>query len=149
MSNEQEEAKRGEAKQSLERMQVFDAVQLIREKELGSVLNFTGAIDSAERLISLYKRISLHILQDLPLQKLNLLWQRANNDYNILNEILEFQPGQPVQQRDALIVKLDTAYGQAFDGLHELISYSASKSTDFQGLESQARSYDTERKRSR
>ncbi len=139
MPTTQEKQKRQETTTSLVRMQSFDTSLLPRERELGSVVNFAIAVAPAERLIALYKRISITVLEDLPLSQLNSLTQQANNDYNILKQILDFQPGRPVTERDSLINQLEQAYQQTFNILQSLISFSASKSTDFQGLERQAR----------
>ncbi len=139
MPSQQEMQKRQETAESLARMQSFDTSLLPRERELGSVVNFAGAVGPAQRLIDLYKRISITVLDDLPLSQLNTLSQQANNDYNILKQILDFQPGRPVNERDSLINQLDQGYQQSFNNLYSLISFSSSKSTDFQGLERQAR----------
>lgn len=45
---------RVEAEESLLRMQKFDVNTLPREKELGSEVNFLGAVAPAQRLIGLY-----------------------------------------------------------------------------------------------
>ena len=139
MPTEQEEAKRTEAIESLGRMQSFNTDDLPREKELGTVLNFKGAVEPAKRLIDLYKRISVTVLVDFPLAELQQIWTQANNDYNRLEEILKFEAGQPVEARDSLIEQLDSSYQQSFKVLYPLISYSASKSADFQRLEIEAR----------
>lgn len=139
MPSDQEKQKRQETAEALARMQSFDTSLLPRERELGSVVNFTGAVAPAERLIGLYKRIALTVLEDLPMNQLTALIQQANNDYRLLKQILDFQPGRPVNERDALVNQIDQAYQQSFQTLQSFVSFSVSKSTDFQGLERQAR----------
>ncbi|HMO51048.1 MAG TPA: hypothetical protein PKE26_07360 [Kiritimatiellia bacterium] len=139
MPSNQEKQLRQQTAESLARLQSFDTSLLPREKELGSVVNFSESVQPAERLIALYKRVSQTILDDLPESHLNAIVSQANSDYNILKQILEFQPGKPVTERDSLIIKLDQAYQPCFNALQSFISFSASKSTDFQGLERQAR----------
>ncbi len=139
MPTEQEDTKRTEAIESLERMQSFNTDDLPREKELGTALNFRGAVEPAKRLIDLYKRISVTVLVDFPLNELTQIWTQANNDYNRLDEISKFEAGQPVESRDSLIKQLNTSYQQSFKSLYPFISYSASKSADFQRLETEAR----------
>lgn len=139
MANQAEEQKRKEAAESLSRMQEFDTAQLPNTEKLGSVLNFTGAVAPADKLVSLYQRISPTILPDLPQSQLTTLWQQANSDFNILKQILDFQPGKPVNERDSLITQVENAYQQAFNKLETFISFSASKATDFQSLEREAR----------
>ncbi len=139
MANPQEQTKRTEAITSLKRMQEFNTSSLPRELELGTGVNFTAAVAPAERIIDLYRRISVVCLDDLPLNPLTTLTNQANNDFNILNQILSFAPGSPLATRDSLITQLDNGYEPTFNALRPLISFSASKSTDFQGLERQAR----------
>jgi hypothetical protein len=139
MPNQDEQNKRKEATDSLARMQGFDTTILPNRDKLGSVLNFDGAVAPAKRLVGLYQRISTTILPDLPLSQLTTLWQQANSDYNILKQILDFEPGKPVTERDSLIAQLDNSYQQAFNKLEPFISFSASKATDFQSLEREAR----------
>lgn len=139
MPNQAEEKKRKEATESLTRMQQFDTAQLPNTEKLGSVLNFAGAVALADRLVALYQRISGSILPDLPQSQLTTLWQQANSDFNILKQILDFEPGKPVTERDTLITQVDNAYQQAFNKLEPFISFSASRATDFQSLEREAR----------
>jgi len=129
-------------KSSLERIQNYDCNQLIREKELGSALAFEEVIEYANKLIGLYKQISLNVLEDLPSNKLEQLMSRSNSDYTYFEEILKFSPQQanPHQVRQGLINKIKNAYQPTFDILHPIISYSTSKSADFKRLESEARS---------
>ena len=139
MPTEQEDAKRIEVKDSLERMQSFDAMDLPREKELGTILNFKNAVEPATRLIDLYKRIPATVLVDFPVTELDQILKQANNDYNRLNEILSFKAGQPIETRDSLIEQLRGSYQQSFKVLHPFISYASFKSADFQRLETEAR----------
>ena len=74
--------KRAEANESLGRMQSFNTDSLPREKELGSILNFGNAVKPAERLIELYERIPVTVLEDFPLGLLTQIATQANNDYN-------------------------------------------------------------------
>ena len=131
--------KRAEANESLGRMQSFNTDSLPREKELGSILNFGNAVKPAERLIELYKRIPVTVLEDFPLGLLTQIATQANNDYNRLKQILEFPAGQSVEARDNLIAQLENGYDQTFKVLHPFVSYSASKSADFQRLETEGR----------
>lgn len=139
MASQQEKQRRQEAAESLARLQTFDTTLLPRERELGSVVNFRDAIAPAERIISLYKRISQTILEDLPKAQLDQLFTQANADYNLIKQILEFAPGRPVTERDALIAQLESGYNQCYATNQQFIAISASKAIDFQGLERQAR----------
>lgn len=140
MPSEQEIKAREQTKASLERIQGFDVESLPREKELGSGLNFSGVIMPARRLVSLYQRLSLAVLDDLPQQQLNTLRQQADADYNKIKQILDFSPEQsnPKNVRDSLIQQIENSYQAAFNTLQIFIAYSVGRSTDFQSLERDA-----------
>ena len=55
-----------ETKTSLKRMQDFDISTLSREDELGTRLNFQPVLQSAKKLVDLYKRLSVTALEDFP-----------------------------------------------------------------------------------
>ena len=136
-----EETIRTEARDSLLRMQEFKVESLPQTERLGMALHFVDAPGPAERIIKLYRLISVNILDELPKSSLDRIKQRANEDFSRLNSILSFEPNQgtPGGVRDQLIADLVANYQPAFDSLQGLISYSTSRSTDFKGLESTAR----------
>lgn len=133
--------KQAETKVALERMQDFDVQTLPREKTLGDELNFLNAISPAERLIELYRRVSPSILPDLPVPSLDKLKAAAERDYSRLDQILNFSldQGNPRSARDSYIQHLMDAYQNAFVDLQEFIVYSASRTTDFKLLDTEAR----------
>ena len=142
MPNQQEMTLRQEVSKSLTRMQQFKPATLAREQDLGSELNFTDAIPAAERLVGLYRQVSLPVLDDLPQQQLDALHKCANADFNRFEQIMKFtaKQGDPHSQRNTLVQQLDGAYQDTFNKLYPIISYSTSKSADFKCLESEARS---------
>ena len=101
MSDEQENSMLKEAEASLKRIQDFDSSQLPREIELGTDLNFTGAVEPANRLISFYKLISPTILPELSDDRLGKLRARADADFSIFNGVLTFKGGEPVETRNS------------------------------------------------
>ena len=136
-----EETLRTEARESLLRMQEFKVETLPQTERLGNALHFADAPLPAERIIKLYRLISVNILDELPASFLEQIKRRANEDFSRLNSILSFEPNRnnPGSMRDQLLAELSANYQPAFDALQGLISYSASRSTDFKGLESTAR----------
>ncbi len=130
-----------EAQLSLTRMQEFDVTKLPRTDELGTQMNFETAIEPATRLINLYKQLPERSLRFFPDDILGKIKARANGDYHILEEILSFNSAQPDPSnvREQLLVKLESAYGQAFMSLYPWISYSVRVTTDLTRLESDAR----------
>lgn len=130
-----------ETKDALSRIQNFDVDELPRVEELGSRLNFSDVVVSAQQLIDLYKRLSITALQDFPDQILTPIRDNANNHYKLFSQILEFDPGQqdPSSARTNFINQVSAAYQPAFQALHPYISYSLHRSADFQRLDSDAR----------
>jgi hypothetical protein len=123
-------------------MQTFDVRQLPRESELGTELNFRAAVEPAERLVSLYLRLSVTALDDLSIQALQQIRDRANNDFSHLKQILDFKvatQSNPQQTRDSLIQQLTQTYEPSFQLLHPYIAYSLHRSADFQRLDADAR----------
>lgn len=128
-----------QTEKSLERIQGFDPASLPRIEELGSAVNFKDAVEPATRLIDLYRQLPVDVLEQLPAGFLNKIRSQADNDFNILNSILQFEAGSSKQDRDNRLNSLRQAYDPAFTQLHDAISYSVRKSTDFSRLEREAR----------
>lgn len=131
-----------ETKKALERIQNFDVQALPRIDALGSSLNFKDAVEPASRLIDLYRQLPIEVLEQLPRSFLDKIRRQADNDFNILNSVLQYDPlnaTSPKQERDSRLQQLWQAYDPAFTQLHDAISYSVRKSTDFSRLEREAR----------
>ena len=80
-----------EANQALQRMQTFDVETLPRVVELGQDINFQSAVDPAKRLVDLYKRLAANSLDDLSQTALQQLKDRANNDFSLFKQALDFK----------------------------------------------------------
>jgi len=130
-----------ETTQSLKRMQEFDSASLPRKEDLGKNLNFEDAVEPADKLISLYRRLSITVLEDFPDPFLAQIKQVADADYTRLKQILDFETSvaNPQTDRDSYIAQLAAAYPTSFTALHQFISYGVSKATDFQRMETEAR----------
>jgi len=141
MPTPQEITLRQEAQKSLIRMQEFKSDALSREADLGSELNFKDMLPAAEHLIALYQQISPTVIEDLPQLQLTTIQNQANADFNRFDQILKFSAKQadPHGVRNSLVQQVETAYQTAFTQLHQIISYSTSKSADFKRLEREAR----------
>lgn len=130
-----------EAKESLERVQSFQTETLRRTEDLGAQLHFGDAIEPAQRLVDLFRRLSVEALQDFPDPVLNEIKNQANNVFNLFKQIVDFSPesGNPKQQRQQIVSQLVGAYPGTFQGLHPFIAYSLHRAADFQRLDSVAR----------
>lgn len=122
---------------SLERVQKFDTSLLPRVSQLGEGLNFTEAVEPANRVIHLFQQYPLEFLDDLPEQHLIQLQNNADSFFQQLTEIQKFDPRQDnaYNQRMALISNLETGYNGIFNNLYPLISYGSSRQRDFGALE--------------
>ncbi len=136
-----EENQLQETKNSLERMQQFDASVLPRTEELGSAMSFQDAVAPANRLIDLYKQLAVGALDHFPSNVLRTIQQQANSDFNVLDSLLKFSAGSSKADRDQKIQQVRNAYPGAFEKLHPFISYSTRTATDFSRLEREARAH--------
>ena len=131
-----------ETTSSIKRVQTFSPEILPRIEELGKEVNFAEAQQPAERLIDLYKRISTEALKDFPDNMLKQIQDRANTDFALFNQILEFKfQGQanPEQTKTQYISQIVSSYQTTFGILRDIISYSACRTTDFRLIEQEAR----------
>ena len=134
-----------ETRESLKRIQEFDSKTISRENDLGTKLYFADAIKPANKLIQLYKQLSLTVLEDLPDNLLDVIKRQADGDFNKFQQALNFDPANiqnqnPVTARDTIINNIISAYPTAFNVLWNYIAYGVSKSVDFQRMENEARS---------
>ena len=100
---EQRQTTLNEATASLKRMQEFAVDTLPRVNDLGAVINFNEAIEPATKLISLYKQLSLDVLESLSIANLNAIKSSADSNFNQLDSILKFEPGTAASARDSLL----------------------------------------------
>lgn len=128
--------------ESVERIQKFQSSSLPRVAELGTTLNFTDAVEPAERLIRLYQRISLEALKDFPEVQLTQIKNVADSNYRLFSQILEFNfqtQSNPQDTKETYISQLANAYQGTFEKLQDVISYSVCRTTDFRTIEHEAR----------
>jgi len=129
------------AKTSLSRIQEFDVHKLPRETELGINFRFNKAVEPAKRLVDLFNRLPISVLEDLGRSQLKQVEQQAASCFNLFDQVLKFDEtqGSALQAKDSLIQQIESAYQQAFDVMMPLIGYSLYKTADFQRLETEAR----------
>jgi len=141
MITKEEVETRNETADSLKRIQEFDVNTLPREEELGQSYSFADAVEPAERMIALFKRLSLSALDDFGKTQLDQLKTQTDACYNIFDSVLGFDA--TVQNahstKESLINKIRSAYQGAFNVVLPLVGYSLHKTADFQRLETDAR----------
>ena len=130
-----------EAKQSLERIQLFDCSLLARTSDLGRELNFDKATQPARDIVDLYKRVPLSILEDLTEQQLQTIRDQARADYALFDEILNFSAAQAdaAGRRNTLISQVQQRRDPLFQAIWQFIAYGIARITDTNLLETQAR----------
>lgn len=130
------------ARDSLTRIQQFDTSKLSRSDELGSALSFADAVQPAQAVVDVYKRMPLASLEDLTDNQLNTIKDQANADFQSFDTILKFDPakeGSPAQRRRELIEQIKTRRDAVFQQLWQFIAYGVARITDTSLLETQAR----------
>jgi membrane protein implicated in regulation of membrane protease activity len=105
------------------------------------MFNFSNVVEPAKKLIKFYQKIPESILNELPNDNLNKIKNQADQDYNRLQQIINFSPDvdKASSVRDSYILQIIEAYTPTFKALHDIISYSLHKSADFKKLEGDAR----------
>lgn len=128
-------------REALERMQQFDVKSLSREDDLGKQMSFSDAVLPAEALIGIYKRIPLTALEDFSDTQLNAIGAQANADFNVFNQILDFnaQATNAATIRTSILTTLKTRRDQLFDQLWQYVAYGVARITDTSLLETEAR----------
>src|SRR5690606_35566164 len=105
-------------------------------------LHFEAVVAPAQRLVHLYKQLPTAVLGDLPDQQLQQIRDKANSDYSLFQQSLDFdqtKESNPGQVRNDRVQAVIQAYDGAFKCLHSWIAYSVQRVTDFRDLEDRAR----------
>ena len=128
-------------RESLTRVQQFDASSLSREGDLGKQMSFSEAIKPAEALIDVYKRIPLTALEDFSDTQLNAINGQAQADYNVFKQILDFNAtsSDAANVRVNILNTLKSRRDPLFDQVWQFVAYGVARITDTSLLETQAR----------
>jgi hypothetical protein len=131
-----------ETKDALERVQSFDATNLVRQDVLGKYA-FNAAVEPARKLIQLFSTLSLSSLSYFPDQQLTAVKDLCNSVFNLFKSVEEFdvENAQPSvkEAQDAIVKNLDANFQHAFNILSPIIAFAAARSQDFTALERDAR----------
>ena len=130
-----------ETKESLERVARFDVHSLPRKEDLGTALNFEGAVEPARRVIDLFRKLPSEALSEFPEATLKPIKEQADQFYQLLSTVLSFSAStaNPGSERDALIQQIQDQYPSVFKALSPHISYAVARTVDFNRLEEQGR----------
>ena len=130
-----------DTQEALVRVQQYDSGKLPRRDELGAKFTFEDAVEPAQELISLFKRIPVSALAEFPDALLTQIKQQADQVNQLFSQILGFDEtqGDATNQRTNLIQTLRDQYGAIFNQLYPLISYAVARTVDFQRLEAEGR----------
>ncbi|WP_294620023.1 hypothetical protein, partial [uncultured Roseovarius sp.] len=78
-----------ETRTSLERVQQFDAQQLVQREKLGQ-LSFEDAVEPAKKLVGLFLQLPASIVEALPVNELKAIKQQSDATYQLFQDILDF-----------------------------------------------------------
>lgn len=128
-------------RESLTRIQQFDADSLSREDDLGKQMSFVDAVKPAEALIAIYKRIPITALDDFSDTQLNAINGQAQADYNVFKQILDFQAtaNDAANVRTNILNTLQLRRDKLFDQVWQYVAYGVARIADTSLLETQAR----------
>ncbi|WP_411887924.1 hypothetical protein [Hydrocarboniphaga effusa] len=128
-------------KEALERIQAFDPTSLGRVDDLGKSLNFAAAVQPAEAVIAIYRRIPISTLEDFADSQLEAILENANADFNLFQQILDFDTssGNPASTRSSIIQSITGRRDHVFTQLWHYVAYGVARITDTSLLETQAR----------
>lgn len=128
-------------RESLTRIQQFDAKMLRREDDLGKQMSFSEAVQPAESLIDIYKRIPITAIEDFSDTQLNAISGQANADFNTFQQILDFnlEAANAAAIRTNILASLKARRDALFDVLWQYVAYGVARVTDTSLLETQAR----------
>lgn len=128
-------------REHLTRIQQFDASTLSRTDALGTQLNFSEAVPSAEALIDIYKRISLSALQDFTDAQLSVIALNAQEDFRVFNQILDFDATSATAPaiRHDILHSLKVRRDHLFETMWQYIAYGEAKGIDTRLLETEVR----------
>src|SRR5690606_16824614 len=131
-----------ETKESLVRMQRFEAESLSRESDLGARFSLSAAVEPAKKLIRLYNQLGASALEDFPDDILDQIKRQADADFNRFQALLDFAPDEqqnPASIRYKWVQQITEAYHGVFQILCMHIADSASMSNDCQRMQNGAR----------
>ena len=130
------------AEKLVKQMQEFDPSSIARVPQLGEELSFVATVPAAERLVGLYKRLSVRVLSELTMEQLGEIQGCTEQNYQFLEQILQFKVrdhDHPANQRDALDQQVQNAFGGTCNVLMPYICLGLSgRMVDFQKLEQEA-----------
>ena len=103
---------------------------------------FTPAVGPAARLVELYRRIPLKVLDDLPPPYLDQVRQSADQAIAYFQQILSFDVSSASnfgQQRQQLVQQIVAHYDATWPTLQPFVSYGAARTADLGRLEKDGR----------
>jgi hypothetical protein len=126
---------------TLGQLSVISPESLVRKEKLGDEINFEPGLPYFKRTLKLFKDLKNSSMDGIPyasLEELNNIGQQALSHFQ---QILGFtmQQNNPLNVRDQLIGQIRDSYDSFYKVITPHIAYSIRMGTDFEALESQAR----------
>lgn len=130
-----------DTKSLLKLLHEYDISTLPRREDLGNELNFQEAVESAKKVLTLYRNIPVDQIDNIPESSLNTLESQAKQTVDLFDAIASFSASAsnaPTMRTD-LIQRMNNRYDESFKHLHQLIAYLATRQIDLGALETEAR----------
>lgn len=129
------------ARQSLERVQSFDAESLVRRDDLGGI-NFSAAVASAKQVIELFQRINPSSLVLFPLDQMRQIKSQADQVYALFQSVLAFDPEASLNasgERSTLLDQIKAQPESIASNLWHHISFAVAATLDPTAVQQQMR----------
>lgn len=130
-----------EVLEDLRRVQDFRPADLVQEKRLGADAAFHEAVEPAEQLINLFRKLPADAVDEFPFSQKKQIQDWSKSVYNLFDEILNFSvdEGNIAQRKMQLVQQLKDSYQNFFNHLFPLISYAVARTVDFNRLTEEGR----------
>lgn len=117
------------AKDSLSRIQGFDAGSIVRTDKLGVAFDFSPASESAAEIIKIFNQVDVDGLSALPVATLHGLHSIGDSTMQIFQQCLDYDPTAPnaSSTRDSIVASINSLVSAVFNTLSPIISYLSSQ----------------------
>lgn len=117
------------AKESLAKIQNFDAKSIVRTARLGDAFDFSAAEEAARAIVDLFKQVGSGGLAALPTSTLHQLASMSAQTIQIFQQCLDFDPTaqNASSTRDGVVSQINSHISSVFNVLSPIISYLGSQ----------------------
>ena len=120
----------------LKDLQNFDPKTLSRDADLGLLMNFSNAVEYAEAIVDMYKKIPVAALSDFTDSQLNVIQDQAAEDLNLFDHILKFDSTSPnsANTRASILARIKERRDILFEHLWQYVAYGVARITTIEQI---------------